>query len=85
MAVLHDFSLAPYGVPLSNLGVAALLPGLLAAVAAKPADGPFRHPVQVAPDPGELAVREAVDVDSKASPTSASGSRCPSLHRAIST
>ena len=68
VAVLHDFSLAPDGAPLSDLGLAALLPGLLAAVAAKPADGPFRHPVQVAPDPGELAVRIAVSAVADVSP-----------------
>ena len=68
VAVLHDFSLAADGAPLRHLGTPTLFPGLLAAVAAKPADGPFRHPVQVAPDPGELAVRIAVSAVADISP-----------------
>ena len=52
VAVLHDFALAAEGAPLRNLTVATR-----AADAANLSPG---HPVQVAPDPGELAVRVTV-------------------------
>ena len=60
VAVLHDLTLAAEGAPLRHLWMATLFPGLLAAVAAKPANRSLGRPVQVAPDPGELAVRVAV-------------------------
>ena len=60
MAILHDLALAAEGAALRNLGVAGLFPGPLAPITADAADRPLGHPVQVAPDPGELAVRVAV-------------------------
>ena len=72
MAILHYLATAADGAPLRYFGIATKPSGPLTAVTANATHGLLGHPVQVAPDPGELAIGVAVGAIADIPPRQAS-------------